>query len=80
MNRIPTKQQAKALIKSFGQKLALKPNVLYSAQLPYLIWCDDKTQKHMDAFIDFAAENGVLWGKYEPYSGDGFGRLWFGVK
>lgn len=80
MRHIPTKSAANALIKSFGQSLKLKPNVLYSAQMPYLIWCDDQTQKQMDVFIDWAAENGVLWGKYEPYSGDGFGRLWFGIQ
>ena len=80
MHRIPTKQQAKALIKSFGQPMKLKTNVLYSIHYPYLTWHDDKTQSRMDAFIDWAAENGVLWGKYEPYDGDGVGRLWFGIQ
>lgn len=80
MSTIPTKTAVKALIKSFGQKLRLKPNILYSKQYPFLTWHDDDTQSKIMAFIDFAAEQGVLWGKYEAYEGDGVGRLWFGVE
>jgi len=73
---IPTKAAVSKMLKAFDRRMKARANVLYTPEMPYITWDDDYTQSRMDAFIQWASDQGALFGQYRE-SGAESGRLWF---